>query len=259
MYSTYMAAAINPLDLTGRRVLVTGASSGIGRETAILLSRLGASLTVAGRDENRLADTVARLEGEGHSAASFDISRLDAIPAWVKQLAAGGPFDGLVHSAGIHQAAPLRVLNPAAMEDVMRTNVLSAAFLAKGFRQKGCRADAASIVLLSSVAGLAGEPGIAAYSASKAAIAGLARSLAVELAPERIRVNAIAPGFVRSEMGDRLKEFLTPEQFEAIERNHPLGTGTPGDVANGAAFLISDAARWITGTTLVMDGGYTAH
>jgi len=251
----------NPMDLTGLRILVTGASSGIGRETAILLSQLGASLTISARDEVRLNQTRSEMSGDYHHIASFDVRELDAIPAWIKALAAAqGPFHGLVHSAGIHRAAPLRALNATALDELMRVNVHSAAMLAKGFRQKGCRnPDIGSIVLLASVAGLAGEPGISAYSASKAAVFGLTRCLAVELAPEGIRVNAVAPGFVRSEMGDRLKEMLTAEQFAAIERNHPLGLGTVRDVANGIAFLLSPASRWITGTTLVIDGGYTAH
>jgi NAD(P)-dependent dehydrogenase (short-subunit alcohol dehydrogenase family) len=104
-----------------------------------------------------------------------------------------------------------------------------------------------------------GEAGIAAYSASKAGLVGLTRSLAIEFAPDGIRVNAVAPGFVESEMGDRLKSAFTADQILAIERKHPLGTGRVRDVANGVAFLLAGSARWITGTTLVIDGGYTAH
>jgi NAD(P)-dependent dehydrogenase (short-subunit alcohol dehydrogenase family) len=252
---------LNPIALTGLRILVTGASSGIGRETAILLSQLGAEVTVAGRDEERLKQTLSRMAGGGHQIACFDLARFDGIPAWLKGLAtASGPFGGLVHSAGLHKAAPLRTLGVTAFDELMQVNLYSAAFLAKGFRQKGCRTtERSSIVLLASVAGLAGEAGISAYSASKAAVIGLVRSLAVELAPEGIRVNAVAPGFVESEMGERLKQLLTPEQFNLIESNHPLGVGTVRDVANGIAFLLSEASRWITGTTLVIDGGYTAH
>ena len=251
----------NLIDLKDRRILVTGASSGIGRETAILLSQLGAALTVTGRDPERLRQTVEVLEGAGHVAEAFDLSDLDEIPRWMKQLAQrNGPFSGLVHSAGLHKAMPASMASPQMFDTLMRVNVYSGAMLAKGFRQRDCRGPAGgSIVLLSSVAGLVGEPGISAYSASKAAINGMTRSLAVELARERIRVNAIAPGFVKSEMSDRLRESLTDEQFAAIEANHPLGIGRTIDVANGVAFLLSDASLWITGTVMVIDGGYTAH
>ncbi len=251
----------NPMDLTGRRILVTGASSGIGRETAILLSELGAAVIVSGRDPERLNHTVTQLAGPGHHAAPFNLDDLESIPGWVRDLTADhGPLDGLVHSAGLHSAAPLRTIGPAAMDKLMRVNVYAAAMLARGFRQKGSRTQApGSIVFVGSVAGIVGEPGISAYSASKAALMGMARSLAIELAPERIRVNVAVPGFVESEMSDRLKQSLTPEQFQVIEKNHPMGVGNVRDVAGGIAFLLGDAARWITGTSLLIDGGYTAH
>jgi NAD(P)-dependent dehydrogenase (short-subunit alcohol dehydrogenase family) len=131
--------------------------------------------------------------------------------------------------------------------------------LAKGFRQRGCHTVGASIVLLSSVTGLVGLPGIAAYAASKSAVLGLTRCLALELAPQQIRVNCVAPAMVRTDIAEHLFTSLLPEQVASIEQAHPLGIGRPRDVANAIAFLLSDAARWITGSALVVDGGYTAH
>ena len=247
-------------EMSGKTVLVTGASSGIGRETAILLSIMGATVVLTGRDTGRLEETLSRMAGDGHKVEPFDLGDVDAIPAWIKRIASQtGPLHGLVHSAGIQHTIPLRVLSAAKLEEQMRTNFTSAVMLLKGFRQKGCVAPRSSVVLLSSVLGLAGQPAVSVYSASKAALIGFARSAAVELAGEGIRVNCVAPGYVETEMAGEIRTKMTPEQFEAISRLHPLGLGTPGDIAHSIAFLLSEAGRWITGTTLVVDGGYTAH
>jgi NAD(P)-dependent dehydrogenase (short-subunit alcohol dehydrogenase family) len=249
----------HPLDLNGRVILVTGASSGLGRATAILLSRLNARLIIAGRNAERLAETRAALQGGPHGAEVFDLAQADQIPRWIKGLAAQyGPLSGLAHLAGILSARPLKVLDPGHFEEVLRTNVVSAAQLVRGMRQNGCAAVPASAVLVASVMGLVGASGVAAYSASKGAVVALGRSLALEVAREKIRVNVLAPGFVETEMTDRLRTMLTAEQYAAIEAMHPLGIGRPEDVAHAAAFLLSDASRWVTGSTLVVDGGYTA-
>jgi NAD(P)-dependent dehydrogenase (short-subunit alcohol dehydrogenase family) len=251
---------INPMDLTGQTILVTGASSGIGRETARLISQLGAQVILVGRNEERLAETLRSLDGNGHRAEAFDLSSTDDIPRWLKTIAASsGPLYGLVHSAGIHKLRPLRVLGSESVDEVMHINVGASIALAKGFCQKSVRASRGSIVFLSSVSGLAGQAGLAAYAASKAAIVGLTRALAVELAAERIRVNCVAPGVVTTEMGQSLVGMLTPEQGAALEAMHLLGFGCARDVSNAIAFLLAETSRWITGTVLVVDGGYTAH
>ena len=248
----------NPLDLSGKTVLVTGASSGIGRETAIYLSKLGANLVVTGRDRARL-DAVQAKIGASCMSEAFDLAAIDEIPSWLKQIAnRTGPIAGLVHSAGISATRPLRTISEKEIVALMTINVSSAIALAKGFRQKGVYADGASIVLLASVMGLVGQPANSLYSASKGALIAAARSLALELARENIRVNCIAPAMVMTEMGEHLKATLPPENWKAVEAMHPLGVGTPEDVAGAAAFLIAPTGRWITGTTLVMDGGYTA-
>jgi NAD(P)-dependent dehydrogenase (short-subunit alcohol dehydrogenase family) len=250
---------INPIDLSGRSILVTGASSGIGRETGVLLSQLGARVILAGRNKDRLDRTQAILDGSGHHVEQFDLADLDAIPAWVKDLASRyDALHGVVHSAGIYGVYPLRTLTAPQIEETLRLNLNAAILLAKGFRQKGCHAERGAIVFLSSVAGLRGHAGLSAYTASKSALIGVTKSLAIELARDGIRVNNVAPGLVETEMASQFEE-QTLAGRTAIETEYPLGIGKPRDVANGIAFLLSDAARWITGATLVIDGGFTAH
>jgi NAD(P)-dependent dehydrogenase (short-subunit alcohol dehydrogenase family) len=258
-----MAAAdspISPLDLSGRVFLVTGASSGIGREVAILLSKLNARAVLAGRDEERLHQTLCSLKGSGHQIAPFDLVNTAAIPDWVRSIAAtAGPLDGVIHAAGISFTLPARYISAEKLDLTMRTNVYSAVMLARGFCHKSCHSSTASITFISSVTALAGNSGISVYACSKAALLGLTKSLAVELAPERIRVNCVLPGYVRSEMMAKVEDMLLPDQASSIERMHLLGLGAPSDVANAIVYLVSDAGRWVTGSTLVVDGGYTAH
>lgn len=250
---------VNPLDLTGRVVIVTGASAGIGLATSILLSQLGARVVLAARSTERLEAARRQLAGEGHWIEPIDFAASGDVAGWVKGLSAKtGPLGGLVHCAGIQLVRPLRLLTEADADGLMKVNVTSALMLAKGLRMKGVHAKGASLVLVSSVMGVVGAAGRTAYCASKSALTSLAKALALELAPEDMRVNCITPGFVRTAMLTQAEAIVGPEQMAAVEKAHPLGFGEPRDVANAAAFLLADTARWITGSTLVVDGGYTA-
>jgi NAD(P)-dependent dehydrogenase (short-subunit alcohol dehydrogenase family) len=248
------------MDLRGKTVMVTGASSGIGRATAILFSELQARVILVGRNQERLDATLAAMQGAGHLAKAFDLAHTDEIPKWMQSIAAEtGPFDGLVHAAGKQAAMPIRFATDARVDDLVRTNLYSAVMLARGYSHKSCRAPAGgSIVFLSSVIAFSGKPAISVYGATKAALVGLTKSLAIEFAPDRIRVNCLAPGFVETEMLAEARSMMTDEQSKMLQDAHPLGFGTPRDVANAAAFLVADTGRWITGSTLVIDGGYSA-
>ena len=248
----------NAFSLAGKRILVTGASGGLGRAIAVLAAQMGASVIVHGRDAERCRETCAALSGTGHVVAACDLLATD-IPAWLKQLSESGPLHGLVHAAGIQIVRPLRVLDEKVLQETMAANVTTALLLTKGFRQRGVCAGGGSIVWLASVMALTGQPGQAAYSASKGALVSMCRSLALELARENIRLNCLAPGVVDSGMGSRLRDSLPPDQFAAVTAMHPLGLGKPEHVAGPAVFLLSEAAAWITGTTITADGGYCAH
>ncbi|MBP2316233.1 SDR family NAD(P)-dependent oxidoreductase [Azospirillum soli] len=252
----------NPLDLTGRRVLVTGASadSDIGLEVCRTLAELGARLVLVGRRTEALEATRALLtEPTRHECASFDLTDMDAIPAWMKKQAeSSGPFHGLVHSASEQGYTVLRQVNRVQFERYFTLNVGAALMLARGFQQKGVFADGGAIVYVGSVAGLKGQKGRALYAASKAALVSVAQSLALELADRRIRVNVVAPAVVLGAKARKQFAMLPAEQNAALAASHPLGYGMPQDVAEAVAYLLADSGRWITGTTLTIDGGFTA-
>jgi len=250
---------MNPLDLAGNVYLVTGASSGIGRACAKYLASLGARVVVSGRDTARIEETRVSLDGSGHAGVAIDLTT-DDVTAALKRIADDhGPLSGVVHSAGAHGTTPLRAVTRESLQRLFAINVEAAILLTKAFCKKGVHRDPAAVVFMSSAAGLVGEPALSGYAATKGALIAAARSLAIELARDGIRVNCVAPGIVETPMLERLRSSLTAEQFDTIVATHPLGIGTTDDVAAAVAFLVSPMSRWITGTTLVVDGGYTAH
>jgi NAD(P)-dependent dehydrogenase (short-subunit alcohol dehydrogenase family) len=248
--------------LAGRRILVTGGSvdSDIGLGIAMRLAADGAQLILVGRRADALEAARVRLAApERHRIAPFDLTDLDAIPAWMRDLALGdGPLAGVVHSASHQGYSPLAKIDAAGFERYFSINVGAAILLARGLRQRGVAAPGAAIVYIGSVAGLRGQKGRTLYAASKAALAAVTRSVALELADLKIRANCVAPAVVRGSQAEKHFSMLSAEQNEALAAAHPLGLGLPGDVAQAVSFLLSDAARWITGTVLPVDGGFMA-
>ena len=250
---TYLSSSC----LSGRRLLVTGASSGIGRAAALLLSQCGAHLTINGRNEERLELTRQMLDGDGHALAVATLSDADGVADWLKHLAlTQGPFDGIFHASGVVMIKPMRLTKQSHLDEVFGSSLMASFGIARASAQKGVLNDGAYIVYMSSVAGSRGQPGMAAYSAAKSAIDGLVRSFACELAPRKICVNAIAAGAVESEMLADVKGQMGDSGVSNYESRHLLGFGSPFDIAHAAVFLLSPAAAWITGTTMAVDGGY---
>ncbi|GEM47600.1 SDR family NAD(P)-dependent oxidoreductase [Deinococcus cellulosilyticus] len=240
-------------------VLVTGASSGLGRAIALELSRQGCRVALVGRRQEELARTLHQMEGEGHQLFPWDLSQLDALPELMQQIVAQmGSVDKLVHAAGLHATQPIRILSTEDTQKLYTTNVFAFMFLVKAFRNKRIPKREPSVVALSSVVGTVGQPGVSTYAGTKGALESTIRSFALELAAEGIRVNAVAPGIVQTEMTDQLRKQVGDEQYAKIASLHPLGLGRPEDVAHAVAFLLAQESRWMTGTTLTIDGGYTA-
>ena len=248
----------NPLGLQGRHILVTGAASGIGQATSVLLDQLGATLSLV--DRTPLTATLEQISSRSRNPVAFDLLDTDGIQGLLESVVnRTGPLTGLVHAAGIQSIVPAKALTMAGCREIYSVNAEAALALAKPFTGRKISGNLpGAIVFISSVMALAGSPGAVAYSMSKAALHGLARSLALELAAKRIRVNCIAPGFVHTPLFSRTAATWSEDQCRKVEASHPLGFGEPEDVAHAVAFLMADTGRWITGTTLVVDGGYLA-
>lgn len=244
----------NPFSLAGKRVLVTGASSGIGRAAAIECARAGAELLITGRDEERLLATLQALDGGPHRAVAADLTDPEGIERLVDE--ARG-LDGVVHSAGIACSRPFPFVGRKVLNGVMEINFYAPAELTRRLLRASAVGRGASLVFVSSVAGLGcSAPGESAYAASKGAVSALARGMAIDLAPKGIRVNCVCPGVVETALFD--VGTVTSEQLEARRRAYPLRRfGRPEEIAWAIVYLLSDASAWMTGTDLKIDGGLT--
>ncbi len=249
----------NLIDLSNKHIVITGASSGIGREVAILVNKLGAKVSLIGRKKDSLKSLIRDLQGEENQFYEFDVTNYIEIDNLISRIVAtNGLIDGFVHSPGIEMTRPLKMLKVEHYREVFDINTVSALEITKSITKNSNISTNASIIYISSIVGILGQPGKTAYSASKGALIAAAKCLALELAPKGIRINTILPALVETDMSSKVLASLSEEGKNNILKMHPLGFGRPIDIANSAAFLLSSAARWITGSEFLIDGGYSA-
>ena len=243
----------NPYSLEGKTVLVTGASSGIGRATAIECSKLGAKVVITARHEERLKETLSALEGNGHQLILCEVTSDDDLTNLVETVPV---LDGLVCNAGINKLVPIRQLKAEDLNHIFEVNTFSSIILLQKLMKKKKLAEDASVVYTSSISGIgAAAVGESMYIASKGALSAFVKAAALECSKKGIRVNAVCPGMVKTEMSDAYD--LNEGDNEDL-KNYPLGRyANPVDIAWAIIYLLSNASSWVTGTNLVIDGGLT--
>ena len=243
----------NSFSLEGKTILITGASSGIGRATAIECSRMGAKVIITARNKERLQETLSAMEGEGHRFVVADLSKAENIAALVVGLE---PLDGLVNNAGMTDILPIEFIDTDRLSRILAINTEAPILLTSALAKERKLKKNASVVFTSSVGGNIVAPlGNSMYGASKGAVSGFVRAAALELAKRKIRVNAVLPGMIDTNiMGNE----ITEEQLDEDAKKYPLKRyGKPEEVAYAMVYLLSDAASFVTGASLVVDGGYT--
>ena len=252
---------MNPFSLQGKLILITGASSGIGQQCAITCSQMGATIVGFGRDSDRLEETRRQMiNPENHNFTSVDITDHEVVEQAISHaVSLAGKFHGVIHSAGISETLPLRMIKMKKLDEIFQINVAGSINLARLLTRPANLSDSGgSFVFITSVMATVGESGKSLYALTKGAVLAAAKSLAIELAPRKIRVNCVSPGVVVTPMSKKSFYSQNAEALDYVTKLHPLGLGEPTDVAGACVFLLSDAARWVTGSNIMVDGGYSA-
>lgn len=248
------------MDLTDRTIFISGATSAIGQAIAAACADAGARLILCGRDAERLSKVSSQLANAVIERIVLDLADEQALVDAIATLHGRCRIHGFVHVAGLHEIAPLKLTGPDRLLRAIRVNALSGIELSRRLAHARLidESKGASHLFLSSVASHRAEAGLIAYSAAKAALVAAMRGLAVELATKRVRVNALTLGWVNTPAAERTLVAMGEQRAARYAARYPLGFGEVSDVADGALFLLSDRSRWMTGTELIMDGGFLA-
>jgi len=244
----------NIFSLSGKRILVTGASSGIGRAIAIECSKMGAKVVITARNEKRLKETLVQMYGSGHSLIVADIT-IEKDQIYL--LEQTPKLDGMVNCAGIVRTLLFPFIDLNSLQEVMAVNFMAPTLVSAQLVKNKKLTKDSSIVFISSISGfMCVGGGNSMYSASKGAINGIMKNMALDLAPKGIRVNCVNPGMIETHIFDG--GAIDEEQLKEDRKRYPLKRyGKPEEVAYAVIYLLSDASRWVTGSNLVIDGGYT--
>lgn len=241
---------MDPFSLAKKKILVTGASSGIGKSIAQQITKHKGTVIITGRDKVRLDETFDSLKGVNNVSLTADLRNLEDINKLVDNLE---NLDGVVFCAGVTDIGiQAKMITENQIDEIFNTNFRSQIILYQHLHKKRKINKGASLLFISSITALSAIPTTLTYAASKAAITCSVRILASELSKYSIRVNSISPGLIRTPLLNDMDE----ESFRNLGEKYPLGLGEPKDVANSSIFLLSDASKWITGIDLIVDGGY---
>lgn len=242
----------NPFSLERKTILVTGASSGIGKATAIECSKMGAKVILLGRNTERLNETLAECEGEGHKVVQFDLGNLERISAICDDLE---NLDGVVHCAGVNTKYLVKSINQGKIDELFHTNYYAPALMSQTMLKNKKLNKNASLVFISSISTNYASVSNALYASSKGALNSFVRCLAMEIAPRGMRANIIQPGIIDTPI---LKAYALTDELQDFKSACPLGhPGEPHDIAMGCVYLLSDASKFTTGSIMTIDGGLT--
>jgi len=242
----------NPFSLKDKRILVTGASSGIGQSIAIACSKMGAILYVTGRDQGRLNYTLKELSGSGHKAITADLTTEEGLDFIIREII---ELEGVVFSAGVLKMLPVKLIKEKSLNDLMTMNLYAPVLLTQRLVKNNLIKEGGSFVFISSIASVFASLGNSMYMASKGAVNSFSRGVAYELAPKKIRSNCIQPGMVKTNLTKVLSNADLDNEYL---KKYPLGRfGEPEDVAYAVIYLLSDTSKWVTGSIITVDGGVT--